>query len=475
MSLIKNSIYNIIYQLITIITPIITLPYISRVLGEAGIGKQAYTNAITQYFILLGVIGINIYGSRQIAYVRDNKRTMEETFWQLMFLRLFTTSIAYILYLFLFVINNDKDKLIYFIQSFNIIAAMVDISWFFMGIEDFKKMVYRNLVTKILGIVLLFAFVKDSSHVARYVFILSLTQFAGQAIMWSYMPKIITFRKVSFSGISKHFVPSLRLFVPQLAAQVYLLLDKVMLGWFINDAEVGLYDNSQKIIRLTMTIVTSVGAVMIPRMANIYSKGDMEEFKKKIYEVFSFMSFISIPMAFGLMAIVYDFKPWFYGSGFQGIEILIAVNSIIIVFGTWCNILGFQTLIPMKKEKEFTLSVFAGAFINLVLNLLFIFKFKSLGTSIASVIAEFIVPAVQLYFLRDFLDIKLLFKNVKAYFLCGAIMYIGIILLSRVLKPSVIATVVEVGLGVIIYIFIMAMLKDDNLRKIYKLIIKINI
>ncbi|WP_055666500.1 oligosaccharide flippase family protein [Desnuesiella massiliensis] len=470
MSLVKNSIYNIIYQLITIITPIITLPYVSRILGETGIGKQAYTNAISQYFILLGVIGLNIYGNRQIAYVRDDKEELEKTFWQLTLLRIITTGLAYLLYIVIFVFFNSKDRTIYFIQSINIIGAMIDISWFFMGIEDFKKIVYRNLITKVIGVVLLFLFVKSSTDVLTYILILSITQLLGQITMWTYIPKLISFRRISYEEVVKHLMPSISLFIPQLAAQVYLLLDKIMLGWFINEAEVGLYDNSQKIIRLTMTIVTSVGTVMIPRMSNIYAKGDLEEFKKMIYEVFSFMNFISIPMAFGLMAITYDFKPWFYGSGFQGIEPLIIINSIIIVFGAWCNILGFQTLIPMKQEREFTISVFAGAIINFLLNLLLIYKYKSLGTSIASVIAEFAVPVVQMYYLRNFINLKVLFNDVKRYLLASIVMCFCVVLLSKGLKPSALSTLLEIGLGGLVYLLILILSKDPNLKKIRKLL-----
>lgn len=470
LSLVKNSIYNIIYQLITIITPIITLPYVSRILGETGIGKQAYTNAISQYFILLGVIGLNIYGNRQIAYVRDDKEELEKTFWQLTLLRIITTGLAYLLYIVIFVFFNSKDRTIYFIQSINIIGAMIDISWFFMGIEDFKKIVYRNLITKVIGVVLLFLFVKSSTDVLTYILILSLTQLLGQITMWTYIPKLISFRRISYEEITKHLVPSISLFIPQLAAQVYLLLDKIMLGWFINEAEVGLYDNSQKIIRLTMTIVTSVGTVMIPRMSNIYAKGDLEEFKKMIYEVFSFMNFISIPMAFGLMAITYDFKPWFYGSGFQGIELLIIINSIIIVFGAWCNILGFQTLIPMKQEREFTISVFAGAIINFLLNLLLIYKYKSLGTSIASVIAEFAVPVVQMYYLRNFINLKVLFNDVKRYLLASIVMCFCVVLLSKGLKPSALSTLLEIALGALVYLLILILSKDPNLKKIRRLL-----
>lgn len=463
MSVVKNSIYNTIYQVITIIVPIITLPYVSRVLGETGIGKQAYTNAIAQYFIILGIMGINMYGTRQIASVRDDKNQLNKNFTEIFFLRLMTTGLSLVLYIVFFVIYNTTDRAIYLYQSVNIVAAILDVSWLFMGIEDFRNLLTRNLITKLLGVVLIFLLVKSREDTGIYVLILASSQLLGQMIMYLQLPKLVSMKGIQDLNIFSHLMPSVRLFVPQLAAQVYLLLDKIMLGYFTTEAEVGLYDNSQKIVRIVMTLVTSIGTVMIPHMSNILAKNDMKQFKEKIYSTFSFMNFIAIPMAFGLMSITDKFKPWFYGKGFIGIESLIVVNSLIIIFGVWSNISGYQCLIPLREEKKFTISVIGGAMINLILNLVFIWNYKSLGTSVASVIAEFFVAALQIYYIRDLIDVRKLFKDVPKYFIVAAIMYITIRITTQGLAPRILTTLIQAIIGVVVYGVIMTLMKDKNI------------
>jgi O-antigen/teichoic acid export membrane protein len=472
LSVIKNSLYNVAYQMITIAIPIITLPYVSRVLGENGIGEYAYTNAIVQYFILIGILGINTYGSRQVAYVRDNHHLLSKTFWELMILRLITCGISYIAYIFIFVVFNEKNSLIYFLQSLYLIAAMVDISWLFIGIEDFKKTVTRNFIIKIIGVVCIFVFVKSPEHLTRYIFILGFTQLLGQLVMWKYVPQVISFTHIKNISIKTHIIPCIRLFVPQIAAQVYLLLDKIMLGYLVNNYEVGLYDNAQKIIRISMTLVTSIGAVLVPRMANLFSRGEMKEFEEKVYSSFSLLNLIAIPMAFGLIAIVYNIKPILYGEGFNGIENIIIINSFIIVFGTWCNVFGFQCLLPMGKDNWFTKSVVIGAAINLVLNILLIKNLKSIGTSMSSLVAEFIVPMIQLYFIRDFIDVKKLFKSIINYVLCSLAMFMAIKIITVFMSHSIITVFVQVLVGITVYVVGLILVKDKNINLVLNTIFK---
>lgn len=470
MGIIKNSIYNVLYQILTIITPIITVPYVSRVLGASGVGKQAYTNAIVQYFILIGVVGLNIYGNRQIAYVRDNQKKLRNTFWQLCYIRFITITTSLVLFLIFFVVINKNDRFIYAIQSLNIVAVLFDISWYYMGLENFKKTVIRNSITKILGVALIFIFVRNHNDVWIYILILSSTQLLGQVVMWINVPKFINPKVLNKNEVMVHFKYAIKLFIPQLAAQVYLLLDKIMLGCFYNDEVVGIYENSQRIIRLVMPIVTAIGTTMIPRMSNLYIKGEVNEFKNNIYRVFSLMNFLAIPIAFGVMGIAKGFSPWFFGSEFKGVSILIMISSFVIIFGTWCNILGFQVLIPMKREKEFTISVVIGSIVNFILNLVLIKNFAAIGTSIASVIAELIVPIIQLYFLRNLINYKELFKGVLKYILVSIIMTFTIYIFNGIFPSSILLTCFQIVLGAIVYISIMIIVKDRNIYMIKEII-----
>ena len=467
MSLKKNIIYNTVYQLFTIILPLITVPYVSRVLGPEGQGKYSYTSAYSQYFIIIGMIGISLYGNRQIDYVRDDIKKISKEFINIYTLQLITTIISLIFYLIIFVGINNSNRLLYFIESFAIIATILDISWFFIGYGEMKSVVVRNTITKIVGVALTFTLVKESNDVIIYAAIMGGTSLAGQLIMWTGLKDKIVFVKPSFKYAFNHLKPALALFVSQLAIQVYTLLDRTMLGVFTTDAQVGLYDNSQKTIKLLVTLASSLGVVMLPKMSELFSKGKKEEFKELIYKVFRFVNFISIPMAFGLLAVANSFSLWFYSNKFDGISVLLKVGGFIVIAISWSNILGIQVMLPMKREKEFTISVTIGAITNFILNLMLIFNYKSLGTTIASVAAEFAVTFAQLYFLRDIISLRNVVGTTYKPLIGSIAMFVVINICSKGLPVNVFGTFIQIGVGAIIYGITMIILRDETVKFLF--------
>ena len=252
--IIKNYLYNLMYQVVTILLPIITIPYISRILGAEGLGQYALTNAYAQYFILFGMIGLSMYCSREIAYVRDDKERFSKTFWELNFLRFITMGISIMLYIIVFMfLLKSNNKVLNIIQGITLLSSLVDISWLFIGLENFKKVAIRNTIVKLVGVSLVFIFVKQSSQVWLYTLILVTTQFVGQIIMWFDIPKEIKFILPKRKNLITHLRFSVKLFIPQIAINIYTMLDKVMLGWLSNEAQVGMYDNSQRIIKILIT------------------------------------------------------------------------------------------------------------------------------------------------------------------------------------------------------------------------------
>ncbi|MDT8716125.1 flippase [Clostridium sp. 19966] len=468
MSVAKNFIYNSIYQIIGIIMPIITVPYVSRVLGTGGVGKYAYTNANAQYFILIGMVGLSMYSSRQIAYVRDDQEKLEKTFWELNIIRFITTGIALILYILIFLVLNKQDRLIYAFQGLNILAAVFDISWFFIGIENFKKTITRNIITKVLGVALIFLLVKNKNQVVIYVLILSASQLIGQLIMWVNIPKF----RFSFinnkANLYVHLMASFKLFVPQLAIQVYTLLDKTMLGWVKGDSEVGIYDNSQKTIKIALALLTSLATVMLPNMSNSFIKGNISKFKESVKKAFSFTSFMAFPMTFGLIGIAHNFVPWFYGKDFSGIEYLFYIGAWIMISISWSSVLGIQVMIAMGKENLYTISVTIAAIINFILNLILIPKLASAGTTISTTVAEISGTIIQLYLLRKFIDIRGLFQGVAKYIFGSSIMLVGIIFTDRFLQPNLVSTFIQILVGGVIYVGTMIFFKDINIIYVMK-------
>lgn len=460
---IKNYFYNLSYQILLILVPLITTPYVSRVLGAKGVGTFSYTNSIVQYFIIFGCIGLNLYGQREIAYVQHQKQDRSKVFTELLVLRFFSISISLLLF-FLTVVQSDKYGIVYLIMSLDVLASMFDISWFFQGIEDFKKIVIRNFVVKLLGIILIFLFVKNSDDLYLYVFCHSVTLLLGNLSMWLYVPKLVG--KINFKGlnISRHIKPTLVLFLPQIATSVYTILDKSMIGFLTNsEEEVAYYEQSQKIVKIVLTLVTSLGAVMLPRVANLFKLNEFDKIKQYLSRSIQFTFFLSFPMCLGLVAVCNNIVPWFFGNGYDKVIPNMMIIAPILVFIAFSNIMGTQYLLPTGRQKEFTISVVSGTITNVCLNLLLIPKYASIGAAIATVIAEFVVTFVQIYYTRKDFDFKFIFKNNSKYIITSLIMFIPTFIISHDLDSSMFNTLISIIIGFSTYVLLLLSIKDTLL------------
>lgn len=458
---IKNYLYNASYQLLLIILPIITTPYVSRVLGADGVGTYSYTNSITQYFILFGCIGLNLYGQREIAYYQNDVRKRNRTFFELVFLRAITISISLIIF-YLTMVQFSKYSSIFLIQTLDIIASIFDISWFFQGIEDFKRTVLRNFLVRLLCVTLIFIFVKSPADLPLYVLCYSGTLFLGNISLWLYMPKYVNKNDINGLNIKKHIRPAVMLFLPQIATSLYTYLDKTMIGYITdNTAEVAYYEQSQTIVKTVMTVITSLGTAMMPRIANLFKTNQYEEIKKYMNASIKFVLLLAIPFTFGIMGIAKGFVPWFFGDGYEKVVPNMMLIAPIIIFIGMSTITGTQYLLPLGRQKEYTLSVIAGAVINFILNIIFISIFGSIGAAIGTLIAEFAVMGFQLYFIRKEFSLLGIFKQVIKYTLFGLIMFIVVILLSNILSVSIVSTFVEIFVGAIVYGLLLLISKDS--------------
>ncbi|MFW2502041.1 flippase [Clostridium diolis] len=459
-SIAKNFIYNLLLQIVTLFMPLITVPYVSRILGKEGVGVYSYTLSIVQYFVIFGSLGVSMYGNRQIAYVRDDKEKMSNTFWSITFLKLITTIISLLVYILIFGFNKEYGN-IYLIQSINIIAATIDISWLYMGLEDFKKTVTRNLIVRIIGVICIFIFVKTYDDLYKYISINVLMSILGNLVMWMYIPSTVLKVKVKFSDIIGHIIPIVQLFIPQVATQIYLVLDKTMLGTMASTGEVGLYEQSEKIVKLVLGLVTSLGVVMLPRMSNTFASGDIKKMNQYLNKSLQGVSYVSIPMAVGLASISNGFVPWFFGKDFSVVSYLMIVLTPILFFIAISNVLGVQYLLPTNRTKEFTFSVTMGALINIILNFILIPNYKALGTCIATVIAEFAVTLVQYISLSKNIQNKVFFLSIIKYAIASAVMFIVVRIIGIHMEAKIITTTVQGIVGSVIYVVILLMLKEE--------------
>ena len=468
----KNYLYNLIYQVLIIVLPLITTPYVSRVLTSNGVGIYSYTFSIATYFILFGSLGISLYAQREIAYKRDDIKKRSSTFFEVFLLRLITMVISIIVYYFC-IVKNSTYYMCYSIFTLELVATIFDISWFFQGLEEFGKTVFRQLITKIIGVICIFTFVKNPGDLNTYILIFVLSTLIGNLSLWFYLPAYINVKKIKKLNIVKHLRPTLSLFVPQIAMQIYLVVDKTMIGRIINVmSEVGNYEQSQKIIKISLTVVTALGTVLAPRIAHSLAINNKRSVKIYLEKSFRFVFFMGVPIMFGLMAISSNLIPWFLGEGYEKSIKLLMLGAPLILAISLSNVTGIQYLIPAKKQDVFTKSVVIGAVVNVIVNFILIPKYASIGAILASVIAEILIFIIQLYYIRDVIKTKTIFKDCYKNFISGIIMFIIVGYLSIKLEPSILNTFILIFIGGIIYVTIVMFFKDKTLEDIIKTIKK---
>lgn len=469
-SIAKNYLYNLTYQILTLILPLITTPYVSRVLGAEGIGIYSYTYSIVSYFILFGQLGIALYGKREIAYVQENKEKRKQVFWELVIFRAITLVVAIAIYCTFFV-NLDVYGIYYKIWLIELIATAFDISWFFQGMEEFKRTVTRNIAVRLVSVTLIFVLVKNPGDLQKYLLIYAVADLIGNLSLWLYLPKYFKGIKVKNISVFKHTSAILLLFIPQIADQIYNMLDKTMIGYMISDkTEVGYYEQGQKVIRILLTIVSSLGIVMIPRMANTFASGDNKKINYYMKRSFNFVFFLAFPIVLGIISISDEFVPLFFGAGYEKVAILINIISPILILMGIANVVGNQYLLPSKRQKEYTIAVTTGLVSNFILNFILIKMWNSIGASIATVLSQLIVDIIQIYYIRKEINIKEMFKGGINYLFASIIMFIVCSIVKIFIKTGIVSIAVQVTIGAIVYIGILLILKDEN---VYMVIDKI--
>ncbi len=463
-SIVKNYFLNLIYQIVVMLISLITPPYLSRTIGADGIGIYGYTVSFATYFMLIASMGITIYGQREIAYVQNDKKERSKVFFELMIIRTVTTIISMLIFYLVFVLNGEYATY-YMFLLFVIFATLFDITWFFKGLEDFKISVIRSCAIRILSVILIFIFIKTPEDLWKYFLIYVLGESLGNIALWGNIRKYLEKVKIKELNFKKHFKPIIVLFIPQIAMQIYTVLDKSMIGKILNQMdEVAYYEQAQKIIRLALTAVTSLSAVMLPRISNIISEGTKEEKDMYLNKAFNFASFLIFPMIFGIIGIADGFVPWYYGEGFEKVAILLIFLSPIIFSIGFNDLIGMQYLIAAKKQNIYTKTIILGAIVNIVSNFILIPIYKSIGAAIASVFAETTILIVQYIYVRKEINIKPILKKSIKYFSFSFFMGIIICVLGRFMKISPISTVIEILVGVIIYLLLLILTKDDAIK-----------
>lgn len=449
----KNYIYQVTYQALLIITPLITSPYLSRVLGAERIGEYSYYYSIAYYFSLFILLGINNHGTREIAKAQGKHKDISIVFWSIYFVQLcmgiFVLSAYYFFY-----IRNIFDSILPKIQVIYLLSAVLDINWFFFGLEKFKITVTRNIIIKILTISAIFMLIKDADDLYLYATIMCLGFLFSQILLWPIAIKQLSEIRIDRYLVLSNIKPLFVLFIPILASGIFKYMDKIMLGIMSAKSELGFYENAEKIVNMPLGCITAVGTVMLPRVSYLMETDRGKQKSREYMEVSIRWSMLAASgIAFGLAAIGPDFAPWFWGDGFEDCGLLIQIMSMSILFFPWSNATRMQYLIPQNKDNIYIKATIYSAIVNFIINYNLITRLGSVGTAIGTVIAELILAFYQTFEIRNEVPIKNCVLHSYICIISGITMFIIVRFFSKhfCAYPKIIILFLQIIIGVIIY------------------------
>ena len=461
-SLKKNIAISTLYQILIIILPLITAPYIARVLGPDQSGVYDYTNSIMTYFAMFAALGTASYGVREIARVRDDAAMRSKLFWEIELMTVMTSTVCIIAW-FIFIAITPQYKVIYLVLTMGLLSTMFDISWFFAGMEQFKYTVTKNAACKLIGVILMFLFVKKEEDLLLYIIIMISATMIGNLSMWLYVPRFV--EKVDFRTLTfrKHFHETLIYFVPTVATSIYTVLDRTLIGVITkNKAENGFYHYAMQIVNMMKALTfSSLNMVLGSRLSFLFAEKKYDEIKEKIADSTNYILFMGYGICFGVIGVAKRFVPVFLGPGYDRVAtMLILMSPIVIIIGI-SNCLGSQYYTPAGYRKLSAKYIIIGAVVNLLLNLLLIPKYWGYGAITASLIAESVITILYMKNCNGYLRVETIIKDSWKKIIAGLVMLIVIRALNGIISSDILALLVEIAVGFTVYCAVIVLLRDS--------------
>lgn len=450
----KNFLYTTFYKVLRIILPLITVPYITRVLGAEKLGIYDYTYSVVIYFQMIAFLGFENYGSRLIAENCKDKEELNKVFsaayyFQIVF-SMFAIA-AYVLYLTIFCKEN---VIVSWVQMLYIVAELFNISWLYFGMEKFQITSAVNIVSRLVSFLGIFIFVKSKDDLILYSVFCAGSLLISSLILWIGAFKYIKFVYATVKEIWGYGKGALVLFFPVLVINIYRTMDKIMLGNMIGMAEVAIYSNADKIVEVPYMILASLGVVTLPKMTNLAVEGEMEKTRYYIKKSMRFIMFMACGMAFGMMAVGKVFAQVFFGKEFLASGILIMVIAPHVVFRGSANVVRNQYLLPQKRDKDYIASILIGVVINLVFNFILIPLWGAIGAAWATLFAESFVALYQIFVCRKEIPVVGYTLSNAFFLVAGLIMFVPVYLYGSTHLANIPTLLIQIVMGVIIYLIV---------------------
>lgn len=469
-SLKLNFVMNAILTMSQFIFPLITFPYVSRILLPAGTGKVSFATSIVSYFTLFAQLGIPTYGIRACAKVRDNREELSKMVQELFIINLVMSMIAYAIFFaaIYFVPRFRQDKELFLIIGLTIFFNAIGMEWLYKALEQYTYITVRSIVFKFIAIVAMFLMVHEQSDYVIYGGISILASSASNIFNFLHVHRYIDIKPTGHYNFKKHLNAIVIFFAMSCATTIYTHLDTVMLGFIRTDADVGYYNAAVKIKTILVSIVTSLGVVLLPRASYYVEHSMMDEFYRITKKAINFVFLIATPMMIYFILFAKEGVFFLSGDAYAGAIIPMQVIMPTLLFIGLTNIMGIQMLVPLGKEKVVLYSEIVGMIVDIVLNALLIPRLASTGAAIGTLTAEIAVFVVQYIALRNIIKgayCQVHYIAIGASILTGGILAI---LIKRIQFGSFITLCVSATVFFGAYFLILTVIKEPFVLEMEK-------
>lgn len=468
-----NMLFSVAYQMLILLVPFITTPYVSRILLSEGVGTYSVTTAIAKYFWMFGLLGMANYGSREISKARDNRMQLSATFWGLFGFQVVTALLAASAYLvYMHIYGISQYNIVAICQLPYILSALFEVSWFFYGTEQFRFMVVRNGLIKILTMAAVFLLVNTADDVWIYTLINTSSLLLGQICLWPFLLKYVDWVRPSWKQIASHFKPNCILFVSVVAVSIYTQVSKILIEVFSTRAEVGYYESSEKLMVMANGIIGAIGSVMYPRISYLLGSGDRKSVHAYLAKSMKYVMIFAIAITFGLAGVAKEFSVVFFGNDFRRCGLLILAIAPAVLFYSWENILRTQYLLPGNRDAIFVQGTIWAALVNVLLNSWLIPDYGALGAVAGTVAAQFAAAAYQTLCVRKELPVGRYITNIILSILPAIAMFIFCRWVGTCLGETVISLIVQIFGGAVCFCILegicLYVTKDEILTQVIR-------
>lgn len=460
-----NALLNIILTLSNIIFPLITFPYVSRILNPEGIGVVSFFSSIGNYGVLVASLGISTYGIRAVASIREDKNKLSRIVQELAVINIIMSGLVTLLLLGMALVIKQlsKESSLLLITSLTILSSPLALNWLYSGIEEYAYITKRSLIFKAFSLILIFLFVKKPADYVVYAGITLFSTLGSNILNVWHSRKFVYIKRYKNLEFKKHFKPMFYLFASLLAVNIYTNLDTVMLGFINGNEAVGYYSVASKVKWILLSLITSISAVLLPRLSFYISKKNTSKFNKMLKESSAVIFFIAIPLVAFFIVEAQNSIQLLGGEKYISATLSMQILMPILVISGFSNITGNQILIPMNRERYFMFAVSLGALVNLGLNLILMPKLGIIGASMATLFAELTQMTVQFIYSYKYLAGNISKNNLRNVILATVIATIILIVVeSRIVLATPFLSLFIAGSTFFsIYLVILLLLKEE--------------